>query len=419
MTGICGGGTSSPKSGVTDVMYGGAALSAYFAAKGIPYLSEVALFLGLVPFFVSSQCATDPLAMPTWTTADSTAILQLQFGTAFTNALAKATAILYNFLWSDLCQCDVGPQPPPPVPPPPPAGLIIVNTTGTVECANALRTLTVNSVTGATYGNYDQMAGFLPTDGTSRNITADGAPNHLAYGIPPTITSVKFTSWPYINPNAGCHFQYGNTAALIFYDAAGNFLGANPCNTDAQLPSTVTTKTIAVGGSARYWYIAATANAVVGCVFTGQQLTTQAQFFCGTGGLSAPCCTDPAVMSMLVAVIDQVNLIQRQAVPFAYVHGAVHGGLTNSGTLAATGLLGVLIQVTAYPPANRVIAGEPDYVYDLGWISIESADGFIDEVRLRNPTQVWAPRIAASATKIGYALRAGVTATITELDREP
>lgn len=134
---------------------------------------------------------------------------------------------------------------------------------------------------------------------------------------------------------------------------------------------------------------------------------------------ASPCCPpDPTLLGLVQSTQQLVTLIQRQIAPFAYVIGTAHAGISGSGTIAVQGLLGMMVAVTAYPAGNLQLGGTPSYVFDLGWMSIETADGFIEERRITALNQLWQPRLMSEATKFGYFLGTGVTATFTELDRE-
>jgi hypothetical protein len=112
-------------------------------------------------------------------------------------------------------------------------------------------------------------------------------------------------------------------------------------------------------------------------------------------------------------------LLQRYGKPFAYIKGAVHAGLSTTGTLAIDRLLGVQVDVTASPAGHTVKLGNPSYLYDLGWLSVVTPDGFIDEVRLTRDHQLWQSRLFPMALSVNWALQAGVTITLTELHAEP
>jgi hypothetical protein len=51
----------------------------------------------------------------------------------------------------------------------------------------------------------------------------------------------------------------------------------------------------------------------------------------------------------------------------------------------------------------------------MGWLSIMTGDGMIQEKRLTRMSQLWFPNLMNLATTFGYYLFPGVTATITEL----
>jgi hypothetical protein len=130
-------------------------------------------------------------------------------------------------------------------------------------------------------------------------------------------------------------------------------------------------------------------------------------------------------MAILNSILESVNqargdirTLQRFALPFAYVRGPQLVGMTgtNSATLGRS--VGLLIDVTAFPPSNKQFLGEPPYIFDLGWVSVLTPDGLIDEIRLTRQHTTWLSKLIPSSTIVGWGLRAGVTITITELHAE-
>jgi hypothetical protein len=113
-----------------------------------------------------------------------------------------------------------------------------------------------------------------------------------------------------------------------------------------------------------------------------------------------------------------INLLQRYQLPFAYVPGAVHQGLTGEGGFSVSRLLGLLLEVVSVPPGVRSMFGNPDYLMDLGWLSISDRSGFLDEKRLTRSSVVWLPVRMAEATSFTWALSTGVTVRATELQAE-
>ncbi len=113
------------------------------------------------------------------------------------------------------------------------------------------------------------------------------------------------------------------------------------------------------------------------------------------------------------------NLIQRQEVPFAYVPGAVHPGLSGLGQLATSGILGLACEFTALPLSLLSPAlSDPATYHQIGKLTLGTADGW---QRSYEPTH--SPYlilgVSGAVTEIGYAFADGVVATLTELVREP
>jgi len=113
------------------------------------------------------------------------------------------------------------------------------------------------------------------------------------------------------------------------------------------------------------------------------------------------------------------TLEQRYGQPFAYIRGATHSNISGSGSFAVSRLIGMQVAVTQRPQGLQEFLGAPTYITDLGWISLMTADGMIDEIRLTRDVQTWTPRLFGLATQFGFALREGVTVSLTELEAEP
>ena len=113
-----------------------------------------------------------------------------------------------------------------------------------------------------------------------------------------------------------------------------------------------------------------------------------------------------------------VTLLQRYGLPFKYLLGPAHAGLSGAGSLPISGLVGVRCDITSALPAKQ-LEGTPPYLWDLGWMSIMTPDGMIQEQRITRDTQVWQPQLVQEASTFGYFLKPGVVATVTELQPEP
>src|SRR5262245_16994638 len=113
------------------------------------------------------------------------------------------------------------------------------------------------------------------------------------------------------------------------------------------------------------------------------------------------------------------QLVQRYVLPFAYIRGRRFSTLTATGMQPIERCVGILIEVTQHPADNRTLLGVPEYIFDLGWISVVDADGMIDEIRLTRQATTWLSKLIPTATQVGWGLRDGVTIEISELLAEP
>jgi len=139
-----------------------------------------------------------------------------------------------------------------------------------------------------------------------------------------------------------------------------------------------------------------------------------------------PCAALVSIQNQLVALSNSmastsqlVTLLQRYSEPFAYIPGAIHSGIHVSGSFAVSRLVGMRVTVVDRPGAERLFSGVPNYISDLGWLSLLTGDGLIDEIRLTRDTQSWFPKLMPLATQFGISLRDGVVVDLQELEAEP
>ena len=126
-----------------------------------------------------------------------------------------------------------------------------------------------------------------------------------------------------------------------------------------------------------------------------------------------------ALVGTAAAVKTLVELLQRYELPFAYIRGATHSGLTGTNEFAVSRLVGVDVDVTARPTDGLVLEGNPPYVWNLGWLAIVDDSGMLEEKRLTRDSMLWLPRLMPTALRFNYALNPGVTIRVTELEAEP
>jgi hypothetical protein len=392
VTAICGGGTSGPKIGTAAVVdYTAGLIAAIFATYDIAWLIPIIPLVGLAPLTLSSFCAADPPAVPTFTSAETNALLQLTFGSDFDSGLAKVRDLILNAIWYDACQCTSGSLAPL-TPPTPPTGTPITQfpvAPTNQPCQSTEYTSTF----------------FL----TSASINRSGP--SINTGIVPTAIRYKMRPvWQNTNPGVF-------TWAFKQLDQSGATQRTDTFT--LTYPNVSFDATVAAIPNFRE--IALLQSYVSGS--NGQSIEhSVVEFWCGAapGSAQTPCCPpDPATQSYLDNILQLVTLIQRQIVPFAYVPGNVHTGLSGAGVLAIHGLLGIKIEITTDPTNLGVEGTSPSLLFDRGFFTWGSPDGYPQSERLERTNQISLPCRASAFSELAYDLHPGVVVTITELVREP
>jgi hypothetical protein len=137
---------------------------------------------------------------------------------------------------------------------------------------------------------------------------------------------------------------------------------------------------------------------------------------CGT---TADLCTAVRQLDQrLSKIMELVTLTQRYSVPFAYVPGAVHSGLTGTGSFAISGLLGLRVQLASTDSDEPILPGNPPYLWNQGWLSVNDSNGLLEEKRLTRTGMEWFPRFCQTATSFNWDVGPGVTMVVTELQAE-
>lgn len=112
----------------------------------------------------------------------------------------------------------------------------------------------------------------------------------------------------------------------------------------------------------------------------------------------------------------EVQKVLSCACPGAYIAGTVHVGLTGEGSFPVSGLSGLLIEVVAKTPGAAELAGNPPYLWNAGWMSIDNADGMLEEKRVTRDAFVWLPAHMGLATSFNYYLLGATELRVTELE---
>src|SRR6267154_505458 len=389
MTAVCpGGGPSHIKTGTLGTLIyasGGAAVLSEF---GVPWLVTAAAALGIISFETTTLCASDPPAMPTWTDADTFALYTADPGAAGHTARDKITQMIGNLVWYQACECITGPQPAPPAPPADPGGTAIIGPAPAPTSACASSHLD-NSVTAYCGGNNNAALIFGFVDLNGRNVTAS------------RLTVRRYNSTGAGFPATG-NLQWWDANAPVRQDMFPTVVGDG--TTVYQLsgaPAGATRVTAAVNGTGS------------GCA----NFESTLELFCNgeqPGGSQGACCQpDPSTQTTLDAILQMVTLIQRQHVPFATISGGSHVGITGNGQFPVQGILGIKVVLTTTPARLGVVSGNPDDLYDAGWINVGTADGWGPRRWIGSSPMIVRP-IEPDVTLVGYSIPTDVVVTITE-----
>lgn len=418
MTTLCGGGASAPKAGVNEtIIFTAGSLSSLLNNKGGAWASIAAPLLGVLAYSATNLCSTDPPAQPTISDDEYTALLQLGPWDTLQSALVKLADIVTRLIWFDMCECSSVATPPLPSGTlAPPIDVTLPNYSAGSSCPQPRLTVTIPEPVPPTpvprWANITARVfpgmPLVQSTASSSFVAADAIvwPSHWGTGVMRGTLRAG-------NPGAGIAY----TVFLGGHGSTGTFdntLG------QIQLSAAVTSDSETFPAAGTNWrYLSAWMYSNASAVTDGT-VDLEIDINCSTAGTpSSGCCSDPASLAMLGQIMQQVNLIQRQQVPFAYVQGASHTGLTGNGTIDVQGLIGALVEITSGLANVGTEDGSPDETFEAGWITWGNPDGFGAREFISNATLVSLPNLAGQFTRIGYTLSVGVTVTITELIREP
>lgn len=327
--------------------------------------------------------------------------------------------ITQYYLWFGMCECTSVSTPTPSSPPSAPSGLPAVNPVGIVsqpagpcqtfsgqgtipDTATSLDLITGTRCDGAGQPTCASLAKTWPA-GTTRigfqaAFTALTGAIQAGFGVDPYLQGYNASNATIVNLGAttviqGTNHQPGYVASANYN--ISNFGSSVKVSLLINAPPAVSTNLVTATG--------------------------QLDFYCNSvPPLVAPtCCTaiDPLTNATLNLILQRLDLIQRQSVPFAYVAGATHAGLTGTGTVAVQGTLGVLLNVSI-PSRAGAVTGTPETRYDVGWINFGTSDGYGPRQFIQSDSELLFPVVSGLWTLVGYSLLPGVTMTLTELVRE-
>jgi hypothetical protein len=126
------------------------------------------------------------------------------------------------------------------------------------------------------------------------------------------------------------------------------------------------------------------------------------------------------LLSSVTMIRSMVDLIQRQGVPFGYVVGTVHSGLSGSGTIAVSDILGLLVQVSTIPIHWGLSSDNPQrYIPAPAMVAVGTLAGDQDTHFVHFTEEMVFPPAMGAMTTVRYEFKPGCGGAITELIREP
>ena len=394
MTALCsGGGPSQVIPGVLgNLVYAAGGAGIFSVTPGAQWLAAVASSIGILTYQASVLCATDPPAMPTFSSGDYLALLIADPGPAGHTARQKVQDALANILWPSVCECVSGPQPGPATPPSNPSGSTYVPPVQvSPTCAP-----TFTYISGSALGT-----GTLNRSGPTVPVGIVPTSFHYHIIASSSNTNVGTYTWAFKQLNAASGVIQTDT----FTVNAPNDTQDHTVNVAAGCVAITLTQTYVSGTGPNQFITNSTID-----------------WYCGSnipGAVASPCCPpDPTTLATLQSILGLVTVIQRQIAPFAYVPGAAHSGLSGTGSFAVSGILGLAVDITTAPARLGTIFGDPDQVFGAGWINVGTADGWGPREFISSDPFLLRP-VPGDITLVGYSIPADVTVTITELIREP
>lgn len=391
---VCTGG-SHPRPNVPATLVIDPRRTVATFTPGLEWINPFLPFLPTIVIDTPSFCSIDPPGDPG---IDATDILDLlspsTIGLAALAAI-KIEQLLRNYAWYSLCMCTTGSTPAAPTAPSAPSDLPVLNPPQYYPVPSAGPCLERDS------GLFDPVNFYVV---------------HIPRFVIPTPLPIRL----FYNIAALQHGSVHNTAnwAFDFWNVAGS-----PLTTQAfgVSPAFGAVGEMVIQGGAT--------EMSVRCAESGTGVGTDEwrcllQFYCGGSSPATPddpCCPpDPALMLAVQRMEALITLVQRQIVPFGYVPGASHLGVTGNGELSVTGLIGAKVTITDSRPGSiGERAADPTRLFGAGWIQWGSMDGFSERVYLDQEDTLSFPASAGAYTRLAYSLPSGVEVTIVELAREP
>ena len=418
MTALCGGGTSSPRPGVPQQVTVAGTLITEGLGLIQPWLLAFAALIDGFLYQSVSQCSTDPPAMPTFDASDVANLVGGVLNPNINVTLTKINNALLNVFWPRFCQCDNATVVPTPGLQPPPPGALNVIGTPQQPCFQGNWVGFPPSIGASpTYAQFGDATQQLLSVDTRRQSHSDTGGSYVGYGIPSGTTQV---TWSLQDTGTQfCTALSSSGATVRFWDTNGVQVGAD-INPTVTTSGSTASGTFAVPSGAQFWRwgVAYEQGATCGNQLNATRWLTLVWCAGGAPGTLTSCCPGPS--DLTIGIQNIIKLIQNLPTApggglNAYSKGTVHTGMTGTQSLTVSGIIGMLVDVTTGTPTIPQLGGNPPYEWNLGFLSVSTTDGMIQQRRLTRQHMIWIPDQMHLFTTIGVFLGTGVVVNLTEL----
>lgn len=418
MTVRCNGGTSSQRPGAgAQAVVAGAIITAALERLSPFLLPFAALFDGFL-YEVNTQCPQDPPAMPVFDAGDMATLMVGTISPVWEQTADKVHALLLNYAWSLFCQCDA-PNPTPALAPVQnPIGVSNVTASQSTPCFTGSAQLRPPRVDPGTplVARDIYTSAVLPVDGRTLAIN-DARGTFTASGMPAAATSISYTSHAPDWPGSSAHLGF-DLGTVYFLTNTGTAISNAPLQ-NINRTSRDSSGSIPVPATTSFWYASFQyhASSINGALLEDGIYSTQV--FCGgqLGGYTDCCPPDPSIMIGINNILNAIaNLsLGGDTSPTSWKDGVRHASLANAGSfpLADLTAIGVRVEVTTQPRTPHVLPGQPNFYWNMGFITPVALTSPLKGSRLVFLHQsFWLPPFTDT---IGYTLLDGTVVDIVEL----
>jgi hypothetical protein len=404
MTALCGGAASRAKPGFAPtVVLGQQSIGSILTLSKNPWAILFGYLLQAVTIDLNAMCNNDPPSLPVMSAGDMITLAAGPLGgAAYNTAVAKFYDFVRYWAWFQFCECVTIATPAPSAPQPAPVGL--------PDLAPPVGGLPSSGTC------WDQSIVLHPALDTGVDITARLLPNldSTARAIYPNPGYTMYVDMTDNRDGSAVGNWNGN---IRFETAAGGLVsnfGLSQTSTNTVPQQVIGPVSFAerMKWTSSNWAAGDTDSVTIRVRLAGCPSNV--------GTPATPCCPpDPVLSGQMAQLLQLVTLIQRQVAPFGYVPGTAHAGLSGQGNIAVSGLIGCKVDITTLPTALGQSRTNPVEIFDAGFITWSTADGYPSSLRVDHNPYLSLPARCSAYTNIAYDLHPGVAATITELKREP